>query len=440
MKSKAYTFSLMLLAVLVGVIAAQCAQPGSPAEEMAPTVEIVVPTPASEVPLTYVSYWDTSYWGPTDRELVERFQEAYPHVKVDWNAYAQSGDNYLTDSVPPDVMSWDAALMYPSIESRGLFMDIGHLWMQEGWEEVIPEKVRVLSQSGGRYYHLPTHYFWTAFVYNEALFAQYDLTPPETWDEFLAVCATLKQHDVTPIAIGFSQGDVWQAILWFDYLNIRINGLEFRDELMLEGQTPFDDARVRDVFTAWEPLVESGYFTEDTRRQRPVQTFVSVLDGEAAMTLASQGYFLDFVPKTRHDELDIFRFPVIDPDIPLGETPGIEGFIIPAAASEPRAAMDFLVYRGSAEAQAYWAEQLGPVGGIPARSDVDLAVFTPAMLKARDMLQNADEFGQFIFWVDSPMVGPMFYSRVFQSFFDDPGTLDEILDKLETRRQEVFEE
>ena len=36
--------------------------------------------------------------------------------------------------------------MYPLLESRGLFMDISHLWMQEGWEEVIPEKLKVLSQ------------------------------------------------------------------------------------------------------------------------------------------------------------------------------------------------------------------------------------------------------------------------------------------------------
>ena len=64
MKSRVYRFSLILLAILVGLIAVQCAQPGDPAEktapteEIVPTVEIVVPTPASSVPLTYVSFWD----------------------------------------------------------------------------------------------------------------------------------------------------------------------------------------------------------------------------------------------------------------------------------------------------------------------------------------------------------------------------------------------
>jgi hypothetical protein len=62
------------------------------------------------------------------------------------------------------------------------------------------------------------------------------------------------------------------------------------------------------------------------------------------------------------------------------------------------------------------------------------------MQKAQQMFQDADELSQFIFWTDSPMVSQMANSRAFQSFFDDPGTLDEALDKLETRRQAVFEE
>ena len=79
MKSRVYRFSLILLAILVGLIAVQCAQPGdpaqpeSPAEEIEPTVEIVVPTPAPSTPvtLTYVSYWRSGALSSVDRGLVE---------------------------------------------------------------------------------------------------------------------------------------------------------------------------------------------------------------------------------------------------------------------------------------------------------------------------------------------------------------------------------
>jgi ABC-type glycerol-3-phosphate transport system substrate-binding protein len=434
--------SLVGLTILVVLVAVRCTQPGTPAEELAPTLEsATVSLTTAPVTVTYVSYWSMSPWLNADKELAEQFQEAYPYVTIDRELTrdSQSWDDYLNAPIPPDVMTWDSAFMYPLAENRELFMDIGDLWMQQGWEDVVPEQLRMLSQSSGQYYHLPTQYSWHTFFFNKAAFNQNSLTPPETWDEFIETCAALRQAGITPIAIGLSPGEEWQAVLLLDYLNIRINGLAFRDELMLEGQVRFDDPRVRAVFATLQTLVEGGYFTEDARSQSSSDALISVFEGEAAMTLVGQDN-LYLVPKTRWNELDLFRFPVIDPDVPIAETPGIDGFVIPANALGPQAAMEFLAYRGSAEAQAYWAEQCGPAGGTPVRSDIDPAVLTPDMQKAQEMLLDADELGQLIFWTDSPMVGPMFSQRYLLDFFADPGTLDEILDKMEAKRREVFGE
>ena len=439
--SRMARLSLVGLTILVVLVAVRCAQPGAPADELAPAEEMEsVPATTAPVTVTYVSGIDASPWMNADKELIERFQEAYPHITVDrkmW-LYIMSEEDYLNDPFPPDVINWGAAIMYPAAENQDLFLDIGDLWMQQGWEEVVPEKLRVLSQSNGRYYHLPTVIFWHAFFYNKALFEQHNLTPPETWDEFLELCATLKQSGVTPNAIGLSWGEDWQAALWFDYLNVRINGLEFRNELMLEGQQRFDDPRVRAIFTTLETLVEGGYFNEDAWRRTSTDAVLSVRDGEAAMTLVGLDD-LSIIPQTQWNEIGIFRFPVIDPDVPTVEIPGIGGVVIPANAPEPQAAMEFLAYRGSAEAQTYWVEYCGPVGGAPARSDVDLAGFPPLVQSAQDLLQDTDELAQLYVWNEAPMFGAMFSQRYLLDFFDDPGTLDEILDKMEAKRQEVFE-
>jgi hypothetical protein len=37
------------------------------------------------------------------------------------------------------------------------------------------------------------------------------------------------------------------------------------------------------------------------------------------------------------------------------------------------------------------------------------------------------------------MFGAMFTQRYLLDFFDDPGNLDDILDRMEAKRQEVFE-
>ena len=72
MKSRMNTLARILLAILVGLIAAQCTQPDGPAEEMEPTVEIIVPTPAPSVPvtLTYGSYWQGQGAFPARHPLV----------------------------------------------------------------------------------------------------------------------------------------------------------------------------------------------------------------------------------------------------------------------------------------------------------------------------------------------------------------------------------
>jgi multiple sugar transport system substrate-binding protein len=420
-RSRITRLSLVGLTVFVAVVVVYCAQPDVPAT------------------VIYGSYWygQGSARAKVDRELVEQFQEAYPHIEVEYRIVGADA-LYLTHESPFDVLSWDGEALYPSAEHRDLFTDIDDLWKQEGWEQVIPESLQEVSQSNGRYVFLPTHCFWTAFYYNKALFEQFDLTPPETWDEFLEVCATLKQNDITPIAIGLGQAHGWQALVWLDYLNLRINGLEFRNELMSEGQIPFNDPRVREPFATFQALAEEGYFIEGYRSLSNRGSFEPVLDGEAAMVLASAPHLLETIPEARLDELGFFRFPVINPDVPIAEAPGIEGFIIPANAPDPQAAMKFLAYRGSAEAQDYWGEGCGPVGGIPVRTDVDSAALTPAMQPAQEMLQNADELSQQIIWLRSPMIDVMMAR--FGSWLNDLGTLDDFLDRVEARRQEAFEE
>jgi hypothetical protein len=66
-----------------------------------------------------------------------------------------------------------------------------------------------------------------------------------------------------------------------------------------------------------------------------------------------------------------------------------------------------------------------------------LVGFPPPVQDAQDLLQDTDELAQFIFWTGSPMTEGTIVR--IGSWFDDPGTLDDLLDKLEARRQEVFE-
>ena len=106
------------------------------------------------------------------------------------------------------------------------------------------QSLRTLSTDGsGKQIFVPTNYYWWGFFYRKSTFAKWGVQEPKTWNDFLALCETLKSKGIPPIGIGL--GDTpWMASAWFDYLDLRINGAPFHREL-LAGKHRFDDPRSR---------------------------------------------------------------------------------------------------------------------------------------------------------------------------------------------------
>jgi hypothetical protein len=238
---------------------------------------------------------------------------------------------------------------------------------------------------------------------------------------------------VTPITIGTKYR--WTAAAWFDYLNMRVNGPEFHINLML-GKESYDDPRVLKVFTDyWAPLIENGFFIEDPAAYAWAEAIPFMLDGEAAMYL--MGDFLrDSYPDEDEANLDFFRFPIIDPDVPIGEDAPTDGYFMAAEATNAEDAKVFLGYLGSVENQQAWADDLGR---LPTNAGVDVSGFTPMQQQGWDMIQGADFVAQFYDRDTTPEMADEGMNG-FMQFWDNPEDIEEILAYLETVRQEVFAE
>jgi multiple sugar transport system substrate-binding protein/raffinose/stachyose/melibiose transport system substrate-binding protein len=311
-------------------------------------------------------------------------------------------------------------------------MDISDVWEAEGWNEDFPAGFRALSTVDGKQYFLPSTWYWWAVYYRKDIFDQYGLEPPETWEEFLEVCETLKENGVAPITIGTKYR--WTAAAWFDYLNMRVNGPEFHIDLML-GKEKYDDPRVETVFTDyWAPLVESGYFIDEPAAYTWQEALQFLIDGDAAMYL--MGDFLrDSYPDEEEAKLDFFRFPIIDPNVPVGEDAPTDGYFIAANAQHVEEAKALLAYLGSVKAQQYFADELGR---LPTNMEVDTSGFTPMQQKGLELIQGADFVAQFYDRDTTPEMADEGMNG-FMEFWDNPGNIGDILALLETVRQEVFE-
>ncbi len=388
--------------------------------------------------VTYNSYNGDPEPRRVDEMVVAMWNEQHPEMPVEHSIIAhedfkQAIRAYLTADPAPDVLTWFAGNRARFFIDRGLIADISDMWEENGFDEVYAPGFQALARVGESYYFLPTSYYWWAVYYRPSLFEQAGIAEvPETWDEFLAACDALNAAGITPITIGARFK--WPAAAWFDYLNMRINGPEFHINLMLL-QESYTDERVRAVFDYWNQLFEHDCFIEDAAAYDWQEAIDPMVQGDAAMYLMGQ-FIVDSYPDEMEDDLDFFRFPIINPDVPIGEDAPTDGYFIAANARNLEGGKEFLAFLGSQEIQQLAFEELGR---LPTRTDVDISDAPPAIQQGIALIQSADYVAQFY---DRDTTPPMAEAGMdaFLRFWDDPSSIDQLLQELEEERLLNLEE
>lgn len=431
---------LLISMTLILMIVMSACQPQTEFVEKEVVVTKIVETVSEvEVPvdkrvLIYNSYMSDPDPRVADADAVQIFQEDHPdyeivHSIVAHEDFKQAIRAYLTASTPPDVMTWFAGNRARFFIDNDLIMDISDLWESEGWNESYPKGFRAMSTVDGNQYFLPTSWYWWAVYYRPSIFAELNLEPPETWEEFMEVNETLKENGITPLAIGTKFR--WTAAAWFDYLNMRINGPQFHIDLMLCKES-YDDPRVAKVFEYWGELLEKGYFLEDAAAYSWQEALEPFIAGDAAMYLMGD-FIRDSLPDEIEADLDFFRFPIIDPSVPIGEDAPTDGFFIAANSQHPEAAKEFLAYLGGVDYQTLFAEDLGR---LPTNSGVDRTMFTAQQQKGMELIDGADFVAQFYDRDTTPELADE-GMNAFMAFWDDPDSIADLLADLEAARQEI---
>jgi multiple sugar transport system substrate-binding protein/raffinose/stachyose/melibiose transport system substrate-binding protein len=340
---------------------------------------------------------------------------------------------YLTADPAPDVLDWFAGNRARFFIDKGLILDISSMWQENKFNETFAPGFQALASYNDKQYFLPNSYYWWAVYYRPSLFEKAGITKaPEKWDELLEACDKLNEAGITPITIGARFK--WPAAAWFDYLNMRTNGPEFHIDLM-DLKVPYTDPKVKKAFDHWKELLDHKCFIEDPAAFDWQEAVDPMVQGDAAMYLMG-GFIVDSYPDEAEDDLDFFQFPVIDPNVPIGEDAPTDGFFMSANAKNAEAGQKFLAYLGSKEVQ---QRNLDELGRLPTRTDVDISQITPPIQKGIKLIQSADYIAQFY---DRDTTPPMAEAGMdgFMRFWDDPDSIDQILEELEAERQRILEE
>jgi multiple sugar transport system substrate-binding protein len=420
----------IIAAVVVLAIAAGCGSFGRNAE----------PTPLPPAELTLLSFGSEGSWGVAEEALTDLFREQQPNVEFKISDYGEPPSTYLAVSPVPDIMVISPGYLLNQAIANGQILDLTDLWQQAGLAEDYPAGLRELSAWEGKQYFVPVANTWTAIYYNKEIFEQYGLAPPQTWDEFISVSETLLDNGVTPLSIAGN--DVFLNTLWFDYLDLRLNGLDFHRQ-MLNGEISYQDERVRTVFEVWGNLVDRGYFGEAPARVGARDSVMAIvprladvgIGGKAAMTLSGPTWLGDLPPELQ-DGLDFFAFPVIDPSVPKVEALTSYGYMVPSEAPNRDAALAYVEYAGSAPAQTAIAPRLnaGGAGLAPANPGAEWGDVPESVQRGSTILTDASGLTP-IFVLAAPDAMWDSAGRAIGYFLQNPWDVETTTMMLEEARQ-----
>ncbi|MEW2523707.1 extracellular solute-binding protein [Streptomyces sp. NPDC047071] len=369
-------------------------------------------------------------------EVVARWNERRPGSPVELavqdheelRALLHAG---LTGERPPDVMTWFAGNRMRALVDQGLMLDISAMWRAEGFADVYLPRFSSMTGGMGPSCFLPTSHYWWAVYYRPSVFAELGIrTPVETWQDLTDACAVLRRAGLTPFSLGARHR--CPAAAWFDYLDMRLNGPAFHQDLMAL-RVPYTDARVTKVFAFWQRLVESGWFLGDPAAYDEEEAVAAVLRGEAGMTLVG-AYATDEYTPPGEPDIDFFRFPLIDPGLPVGEDTPVDGYFVTGTSEAPAEATAFLAHLGSREVQQLTIERLTT---LPTRTDVDVARGGRHVTKGMEIVRGADHLGQF-YDLDTTWELSDTGMAAFVSFLREPSRAQELLQEVEAARRELL--
>lgn len=225
----------------------------------------------------------------------------------DTASYQTAMQQTIRDEKAPGLFTWWSGSQLQTLVENGLVEDLTSVWDNAIYDAGVSQGVADAFTFDGKIYAAPWSVLYNVVFYNKTVFDQYGLKEPETFDEFLQVCETLKSNGVTPIAL---KSDSWAGFIWFQAL-LAAKDVELYKGIC-DGSIKYTDPRIVEVMEVWKEMLDKDYFSVpiDWQDVRP-----SFAKGEVAMMLEPHVEFTgmkkDF-DMVEGESIDAFALPVMD--------------------------------------------------------------------------------------------------------------------------------
>ena len=300
-KTKWWNVALWAMLVLTLVFPAACAAPVStvvvketvPVEKVVTQVvekekvvekeveKVVTATPAPKTPIKIEVYWWGDQMADANNEIAQEYAKLHPDfevtfVKTEAPAYTLQFQTWFQSNSAPVLMAGSGMNRDNAIKPGYLTPWDPYLELPDPYADNKPWKdtlhtewlVRSRYEGDNKIYMLPTWADQAGIYYNKAIFDQLGLTPPATWDEWMAANQKLQEAGYDAMQIGgnvvWMQGELMDA-LW------REKAAEiFKDPAYtkVDLTNSFDDTRVAPRANWTYCAYKEGVFQPDSPQTR----------------------------------------------------------------------------------------------------------------------------------------------------------------------------
>jgi raffinose/stachyose/melibiose transport system substrate-binding protein len=216
-------------------------------------------------------------WDEQVEQTIKAFEEENPDVRIQYDP-AYSSRVYEDTLIKKIALSELGDIV--QLKNPAPYVEAGLIGTLP---ESLAQNLTYCYEEKGSVYGAGAVRATSGILYNQELFDRLHLNPPKNYKEFLAICETLNQNGITPIAVG--GGDLWHMEYWINHF--------FREKVLTKnpdwlkdaetGKASWADPEITEMIEALTGLFSSGYINADWRSTTDLQTADLLAKGEAAM-------------------------------------------------------------------------------------------------------------------------------------------------------------
>ena len=404
MKTRVMLFASLLL--ILSFVLAAC---GGSAETAAPQVEDEgEAAPAAqeeeEITLSFFHKWPEPEQLEYYNYVIAEFEKSNPNITIEMEAVADEAYKdkiriLMNSGQVPDVyFSWAGEFAW-KFARAGQAMDLTDAFYNTDWKDVVINSAAEPYKWEDVLYGIPMRVNAKFMVYNKAFFTEYGLEIPTTWDEFLAVCETLKSSDIIPIAFGNEYP--WASSHYVGDFNAKLVSADLiQADYLLGGEadTLFTDPGYVEALSRFKTLNDNGYFNEGPNGISHSGARSSFIAGKAGMMYIELEEFVTVADSMGEDAFGFFPLPGGtggngDENLLTGAP---DGFMVAANSAHPEEAIAFLKFLTSSEMGTEYVKQLGIPSSVIGAVNSDTAL--PVVVEGMEAIDAASGMA---LWLDT---------------------------------------